>query len=1267
MIQNKNKQSISSGDYSTNIIAGRDFNLAINNFPAHLVDKIINEELEKLKKARFFPDFDIAISSLRLGLRLYDGELSGGSNEVRGKALTWCARWLSRSKYINKAEEFLEKANTLGDFTESKITQAFIASNKKGYPGALKDLAGLNTDASRSAALIIVSQHEGAENALNWMNQVGYTISNLDSDGKCFLLGNQLQLGYWDKATLTVEALYNSDFEKTPILHHLAGLTSLISAIPSELRNTVLANPPFEAHSFPLAADSGDLDARRAAHKYFLKAVEVANQLSCQQAAKINDEYALWLELRDPAMAAQGKIRLENKLHNPETGLSVVHLALQFEIKLDIKAVEQDIDHEVAKNRGMTRDAAMARFAIAFTQSTPESVANYIARHQDQLAEFIDSRAMSYRQVEMLSRAGLIDEAKQIFERLHKGGSHDANEANLRRIIFEAQGSDPIEYCKVQYASTKSLADLINLVVELEKNQRWSALCKYGKLLFEKTRDLRDAERFVYALNNARKFEPMVSFLRENTSILSQSKNLRMLYAWGLYHEGMFLESRAALEDISDEIDSPSYRALQVNLGIASGDWFSLSAYITDECRNIVEKSAQDLIRTSQLALNIGSMQQAKELVFAAAAKADDDPEILAAAYFIATKAGWENDPQVFKWIEKAASLSGSDGPLQRMSLKDIFDQKPEWDRHESETWRLLSQGQVPIFLAAQSLNRSLIDLTSFPALANLYETDPRRRNVIPAYSGKRLPQEFDISGKTVGLDATALLTLGFLKILDKALDAFESVYIPHSTLAWLLEERQKGTFHQPSQIANALRIRDYLATGILERFNPNSTTSSDLAAQVGEDLAALIAEAEFGRDGDKTQHIVVCSAPVHRLASLIDDEVDLSAHAAVLSSCLSVVEKLKQKGQITTKEEEHARAYLHVHETPWPNQPDISDAAVLYLNDLAVTYFLHLGLLGKLKAAGLRAFVSHRTVSEKDTLISYERISSELITIIEDMRASLNSRINSGQIKVGRSRSFDKPEERSVLEHPTIGVFALVANCDLVTVDDRFTNQHLSIDDGCETKPVVSTLDLLDALVKHGVLSDDDRLEYRTRLRRAGYFLVPIDEEELAYCLKESLVANEVVNETAELKAIRESVLCIRMRDWLKLPEEKPWWVGMQKAFIHTLRNLWTDEADFEEAEIRSNWLVDQIDVRGWAHRLALENVENFVHVRYADFILLLIGPLTDVQQSVMDAYWSWVDKKILIPIQEESPKVYESLVSWFREYILKMSVNNFSESSNV
>lgn len=1263
---NKGKQAISAGDQSTNVIAGRDVYLNLGeNISTELVDQKIEEELEKLRKSRFFVEFDRTGSSVRLGRRLAEGNLSGGSDVMRGRALAWCARLLAHSENLERAEKFLELAKALGEFTEAKIADAFIISQKEDKATALKILADLDSNVSHSAGLMIVAHHDGAVSAQRWMNDAGYSVGDLDSDGKNFLLSHQLQLGRWDDVAYTVGALSKADFDETPVLHHLAALATLIPTIPQDFRAIVLTQVPFDARDFPLASDTVAINARRAAHQHFLHAVEAAKQLACPIAAKTYDEYALWLELRDPAQSANGKNRLENKLRDPNTALGFVHYALKFGVKLDLGVVERNIDRSIAINGGMTIDAAIARFALAFTQPTPEEAANYIARYYDQLAAHIDTKLMQYRQIELFSRAGLFERANEVLDRLLEDGIPAEQESNLRRIISIARGGDPIEYRKAQYETTRSLGDLINLVNELEDHQHWDDLCKFGRRLFEETHSLGDAERLVNAFSKTHRSEELVGFLKENPDQLSQSNHLRMSYAWGLYYEGAFLESRAMLAELSDEVGHPNYRALQVNLGIATGDWASITAYIADEYRNRNDRSAYDLIEVAKLALHLG-LPHAKDLVFEAAAKANDDAAILAAAYIIATSAGWEDDSQVFQWLEKAASLSGEDGPLQRMSLKDILDRKPEWDRRESETWRLLAHGQIPIFLAAQSLNRTLLDLTTFPALSNLTETDPRRRSAIPAYSGKRVPLEFVVSGKTVALDATALLTLSFLNILDVTLDVFGTVYIPHSTLGWLFKERQKAAFHQPSRIVNARKVRDFLATDVLKKFNPSTVASSDLSAQIGDDLAALIAEAEKVRDREDMQHIVVRSAPVHRLSTLMEEEADLSAHAVVLSSCLAVVEKLKRKGVITAPEEKRARAYLQLHEKPWPNQPDIADGAILYLDDLAISYLLHLGLLGKLKAAGLTAVVSPRELSEADALISYERISEEVKDVIERIRTSLNSRIESGHVRVSGRRNFDDMKEKSLPEHPSVGILALAPLCDVSIIDDRFLNQHANIDSGGTQAPILSTLDLLDALVTAGVLSDDERLEHRTRLRRAGYFFVPVTVEELERCLRESTVAKGEVVETAELKAIRESVLRVRMSDWLRLPEEVPWLDGTLKTFVCVLRNLWGDKADIEEITVRSNWLNEQIDIRGWAHSLVPDNADNVVQVERAAFILLLLTPPTGVQQSVVDAYWKWVKEQILIPTQKQFPKVYDWLVDWYRCSVAKAAETLLSDEDN-
>ena len=1266
MIRNQNKQSIKAGDYSKNLIAGRDINFVINsNAPTELVDQKVEEEIEKLRKARFFSEFDRVGSSLNLGRRLEDGDLSFCSNKLKGKGFAWCARVLSTSADFEFANNFLELSKPLGNSPESKISEAFIISQKEGKQPALQVLADIDSYASHSAALMIVAHHDGAERALEWMAEAGYEADQLDSDGKSVLLINQLHLSYWNESSQTVSALSENDFAATPILHHFTALAKLVFVVPPEFRTAVLMQVPFEAKDFPLASDSISMDARQEAHQHFLDAHKASKKLDCPRAAKTYDEYALWLELRDPAQNAYGLSRLENKLLDPNNSLGFVHYALQFGIKLDLRSVEQDIDQSIAINDGMTAEAAIARFALAFTKPTPEEVADYIARYHNQLSFYIDAKLMRYRQIEMLSHAGLIDKANEVLELMLKDGIPDMQASNLRRIIAENQGVDPIESRKAQYQKTGNLGDLINLVNELEVHQRWDDLCKFGSRLFENTCSLKDAERLVNAFHKTHRSEALVRFLKENKDLLSQSSLLRMSFAWGLYQEGDFIESRAAMRDLSDEKESQNYRALQVNLMIATGDWASLSTYIVDEYQNRDQRSAHDLIGAAQMALYLG-LPQAKDLVFEAVKKANDDPAVFTAAYFIATGAGWEENSQVFNWLEKAAELSGDDGPLQRMSLKDVIDQKPEWERHGLETLRMVAQGQIPIFLAAKSLNRTLIDLTTFPALRNLSTTDPRHRTTIPAYNGKRAPLKIDVRGKKVALDATALLTLSFLKILDVVLDTFETVYIPHSTLGWLFQERQKASFHQPSRIANAHKIRDFLAKGVLEQFVSSTVASNDLSAQIGDELAEFIAEAEKKREGNDTQHLVIRSSPVHRLSSLMDEEVDLSEHSSVLSSCLSVVRTVKQKGQITSKEADRAFKYLKLHEKQWPNQPTIEDGAILYLDDLAVTYFLHLGCLGKLKNAGFRAVVSPGKVSETDALISYDQISEDVKDVIEALRASLNSRIESGHVRLSRSRQFGEQEEKSILDHPSVDILSLANNCDIAIVDDRFINQHANIDNGNAQAPVYSTIELLDALEVSGVLSYDDRLDHCTRLRRAGYVFVPVNVEELSLCLKESTIDDGSVVETAELKAIRESILHARMSDWLQLPQEFPWLDGTLRVFIHVLRNLWKDDVSIEEVIAQSNWLFDQIDIRGWSHRLIPEQADQLVRTEHAAYILLLLMPFTETQQSINDAYWDWVEERILIPIKEEFPEVYEWLVNWFRNYCVKMLESPHPEGEN-
>ena len=1223
-------------------------------FPKDLVDQKIKHETNTLRKSRFLPGFDRVNSSLILARKLVEGELAGGTDTVRCRALAWCARILSIEDQ-DKAEEYLKFAQELGTCKEIDIANAFIFSQKGDKNAALSALAPIDSPISRSAALMIVVHHNGPQGAVDWLKTAGINATALDSDGKRLLLGCQLELADWEAAQECLNSLTDDDLRDTPVLHHMKAITHLLKAVPEEHRSDVLQQPPFEAADFRLRSNSVALEAGRTAHQSFINASKVARQLSCPLAEKISDEYALWLELRDPDKYEEGKERLKTKLNDLKTALHLVHLGFQFKIESNIEAVEREIEQQNALNGGMTYDTAKARLAIVLRQQTPEAAANYITQYYDELVSHISKNSLLSHQIDLFSQAGQLEKAKECLDILLQEGLPEIEESRLRIIISGAEGKiDPVESLKEQFRKTNALNDLVNLVRRLKERDDWNGLCEYGKILFERTDDLRDAEDLALALYNSEKNEQIVEFLKSNKELLIQSKNLPLLYCWSLYQEGEFLEARSELAKLNGDWDDEKYRTLQIYLAISLGDWNSLHEFVAKEYQEKDKRNARELIRTAQLALQLKS-PYAKELIREAANKGNDNAGVLGAAHFLATRADWENDPEVSEWIPKAVALSDDDGPIWKMTLKNFLDQVPEWNRQASEIWEQLRHGELPMFLAAEGVNKSLNDLLLFPAIANPSESDPRRRVTIPAYSGRREPLSLD-TDRQIGMDATALLTLSFLNMLDDALDAFDTIHIPHSTLRWLFDEKQRVAFHQPSRIKDARQIRDFLATGALEKLSPSTVPDSDLSAQVGDELAQLIAEAEKAREDDDTQRIVVQPSPVYRAASMMEEEADLTTHTTVLSSCQAIVDKLRQKDEITRAEEKKARAYLQLQEKPWEDQPEIVDGKILYLSDLAIAYFQYLGILEKLQDAGFKAFVSPSKVSEINQLISYERISAKAEEAIEHIRSAVNLGIEAGKIKVGRQINADQPAERLLSGQPTFGVFSLGKNCDAIILDDRCLNQHASFGDSDALTPIFSTLDLIDALVSNGSKTPEERREYRTQLRRAGYIFVPVSEDELAHHLKASTVVDDEVVETVGLKAIRENILQVRMSTWLQIPEEEYWLVELQRTFVQVLKNQWKADADFSIAQARSDWIMDQIDIQGWAHSYGNEIGSDIIKTGRSAHIMALLIPRVDMPRQVKDEYWKWVEDRILDPIKEQNPDLYRDFVQWHRRWIAQV-----------
>jgi len=1209
----------------------------------------INAEIERIRKARFLAGFVTKEAASVLATRVDAAEFAGGSSDTRARALAWCARLLSQDDTSVQAQVLLAKAKTLGAGEEAIIAEAFLTSVNDKAP-ALAMLAHIPSPAARSAALRIVNNQDGAKNSISWFDKTGLALTDLDADGKLLLLMNALSMEEWTRAATIAGAMTDDDFREAPVLQHAVAMAELVQAVPLEFRIAVMSQVPFEARNFPLASDDTALAARRRAGALFGKSSDFAQSMGVAAASNPDSDYALWLKLRDPQDRTLGMEELRASMREPAQSLRRLNLALQFGIKLDLAAIEWQIEQRIALSGKGTADEAFARFALAFAQANPRAAAEYIARHRAQLYEHLQKNAIQSIEIELLARSGLIDQANQHLAQAVADGMGELEQQSLRRIIAEAAGDDPAAACRRLYEQTSALRDLVNLANLLEECKAWAELLPYAEALFARTGALEDASRIATALNAAAEYGKLYDFLAAHPDLVRQSVGLRTVWAWSLYREGQFDEARSALKELSAARDDANDRALRVNLAIASGAWDDLIAYTTAEWERREHRTAAELLAAGQLAQAVAA-PHARDLITAAAERSADAPAILAAAYFHATSAGWEQNATTSQWLSRAAAISGGDGPLQSMSMKELLDRKPEWDKREASVWQQLNAGQIPVFGAAHLLGRSLIDFMLLPSLANMNEPDLRRRSIVYAYSGTR-PEFVTPKPERIALDLAAIITLARLDLLDIVLMTYTDVVIPNTTLGWLLQEQQRARFHQPSRIKEAHLLKRLIAAKTLNVLPPLTVRNQALDREVGAALADLLITVRAKMESDsRTLRYVVRSAPVHRIGSLMEEEADLSAYADVLCSCQAVVAKVHAKSLLVAGEAEAARSYLKLHERSWPLEPAIADGAELYLDHLSVTYLRTVGVLDKLQAAGLTAFIDDATDIEANRLIAFEALADRQLEVIETIRRSLSEGLRSGRVHAARSRDVDEGEMISM--HPTFAVLGMGENVDAFVVDDRFVNRHASMTDKNKQTAILTTLDLLQDLADRSVITQAMLFAHRTDLRRAGYQLIQITEEELIFHLDHTRVEAGVIVETAELRAVRESVLRARMSKILQIPTEAPWLQKSMDAVVRVFRKVWRMKTGPQEAEAYSEWLIGLLDIRGFAASAVAGNERNFALYAYAAQVLQLMSLLKEPKDEVKRAYDAWLDEAVFEDIRQTQPEVFAWLVEQCRTLV--------------
>jgi hypothetical protein len=512
-----------------------------------------------------------------------------------------------------------------------------------------------------------------------------------------------------------------------------------------------------------------------------------------------------------------------------------------------------------------------------------------------------------------------------------------------------------------------------------------------------------------------------------------------------------------------------------------------------------------------------------------------------------------------------------------------------------------------------------------------------------------------------LALDPTALLNAGFLGLLPRIVTSVDNVVIPHSTLGWLFEEKQRIRSHQPSRVADAREIKRLVETGVLQRLESSAAIDEELAKEVGQELASLFAEAEADWGADRRPRRVVHSGAIHRAGSLMEEEAKLGSHSASLSGCLDVIDVLVRQGRLARAEEQRARTFLRLHERP-SNASPIMPGSVLYLDGVSVSRLQHLRLLPRFEASGLTAIIPSSELIEGDRRIRYDALTERANAIIDDVRQSLSDGVANGRVILAPKSPHDDGEDRT-LSHPALDILRVAELADSVIVDDRYLNQHATVThDSGGTTPIRTTFDLLTSLR----LPQDEHNQYVSQIRSAGLAFVPVTSDELGALLSRAAIADDHLVETAELKALRENLQLCRMSNGLQLPKEAHWFDGVVRALLEAIKAQWHDGMNTAAARARSTWLVQQLDIRGWAHRYVNDQNRGFSEFRFRAQLTALMTFSVEAPLPVRQAYWEWLEHVLLEGVRDQQGDVYRAVVQNVSSLINTAATGRKAEDAN-
>jgi len=1225
----------------------------VARIPAVFAERELKEGLSRVMRRRGFAQSQTPEELGALANRAIDGDLSLGPAAIRAEICDRAARANADPRTVKSAKRFRKSAADLDPSRDLFIAAALLHEAEGDPNTTLQELKKRADPDTRSALMTTLIRQKGRGAALAWARTENLEPNDFNAHGAMNFVLQEIEEGEFDRALQHTSAIPDGYFDQCPALRLLRAQLTLASILPKDQKAALFQGLPMNPRVLQLASGAKAKESLRIAASDIRALIALIPELGLDYLESFLTEFELWLRLEDDDTRDAAREQVAKEIADPDKTLQCVRLALAYKIPFNQEALQR---HLISQKDigGWTPDERFAAFLMAYHSDDAKKISDFFDKHHDDLFAQSDlvRAALAGIEIEVLARTGRFEEAHAHIA-LHTGPHLTPDQArDIEEMVAHIQKGDEVESLRQRYAESNSVGDLRVLVATLRARHDTKQLAVYAPALVRETKTAQDFDVATKALFQNDQLTEVLGLMNELPELLELDEEYSSIKGWALFRLGRVMEARTIARSLMARRGATNDRELTINTAIESGDWGNLQALLAQEANRADTIPASDLIRLARLALEVGSpyIDQFRD---AALRKAPDDPQVNLSAYMLATERGEEySGGQAGDWFQKAIKLSGPEGPVRSVSMREMIDHASDWNERTEKIDKMLRQAEAPLFLVARALRRQLLDLILGQALRNADVGDSRLKFPVFAFFGAHPWQSLN-KANPVALDISCIITLDYLGLLQSTIDHFAHVLIAPSTLSMLFIERQFLRVQQPSEIAKAERIRALIGSGGLKVISEQIEPPAAEAKEIGIDLAQLLSLAK--RDNG----LVVRSAPVSKIGSYLEEHADMSGHAAVLTDTLSVLAFLSQAGKVDAETKQGAESYLRQVDKGWTGSLPITSDSKLFLDDLTVTYLDHVGLLEALVRSVAAVFVHPDVESRARQRINYGKQTEELLGAIDRIRGVLGAGLESGKVKFSARRMKEEREDDesdASGTSPSLDIMSDLSGIEFVCADDRCLNKLATWSDGAgHSAKAATTLEILEELKDAIKLSEDALWRARHKLRASGYYAMPLRMGEILHHLGKAPVDGKEIRETPELRAVRESIAFARINNTF-IPSEALWLNSLRFEFIKALRHVWANSVAGDASEARSNWLLSVLpDPLEWCLEPGNESVwaaARQTAVGQTGLILIFVDGNVEQRRR----YFAWLNEAFIKPFKEKRPELWNEVIPFLKSYMVRL-----------